>query len=364
MSITKIFVNYPGISYYILLLILFTLFVAWRKWYILDKRNLFRQKLFWLAVGVPLVSFFYFGAFAWYGKTPVLSAHGYARFYEISKFPLLLLASSVPLASIVNNIHRTIQTEAQIEAAEKKNAIDRHLAHEKNFVEKAKELLSFDIRNVLNANDDLIKYKFPEHIYAPDDLEVNIFKTHQLKVTNPYSLYSRIYSDSTIFPSSDYTANIDFLNKILSLFNSIDSRLNIKTSSKDLTNDNYIEILNSISFDVASILDILNVECTSNLRIQIVKEKITMITFCPHEMIFADIIEATYYITKKLISLAYGIELKTYQHINNYLYTDNLRFKFDEHIDAVTDFYSPEWTSYTSSCYCIEDDGDKLAAEH
>ncbi|HBM8578365.1 TPA: hypothetical protein L0V48_004559, partial [Escherichia coli] len=131
---------------YILAIILFAFVSIYKKWYILDKRNLFQQKLFWISIAVPLLSFIYFGAFAWFGKIPVLSAHGYARFYEISKFPLLILASSVPLASIVNNIHRTIQTEAQINSSEIKNAIDRHFAHEKNFVDKIKEISSFTMQ--------------------------------------------------------------------------------------------------------------------------------------------------------------------------------------------------------------------------
>ncbi|MBN3121960.1 hypothetical protein [Pectobacterium brasiliense] len=191
MIIRNFFYNHPGIFYYLLAIFILIIISTWKKWYILDKRNLFHQKLFWLSVGVPTISFIYFGIFAWWGKTPVLSAHGYARFYDISKFPLLLLASSVPLASIVNNIHRTIQTEAQIETSETKNAIDRHLAHEKNFIEKAKEILLYDIRNAVNHKGELKTLIFTDEDISPEEAATNLLKTSNLKVTNPYLLYSQ-----------------------------------------------------------------------------------------------------------------------------------------------------------------------------
>lgn len=86
-----------GIMFYVVMLI-YILYLTYKyKWYLLNEQNLIKQKLFWLSIGIPVLSFFYFGIFAWWGKVPVLSAHGYTRFYEISKFPLMLLASSVPL---------------------------------------------------------------------------------------------------------------------------------------------------------------------------------------------------------------------------------------------------------------------------
>lgn len=82
-----------GIMFYVVMLI-YILYLTYKyKWYLLNEQNLIKQKLFWLSIGIPVLSFFYFGIFAWWGKVPVLSAHGYTRFYEISKFPLMLLNS-------------------------------------------------------------------------------------------------------------------------------------------------------------------------------------------------------------------------------------------------------------------------------
>lgn len=363
MIITKFINNHPGIFYYILALVILTIISLSRKWHVLDKRNLFRQKLFWISIGVPTISFVYFGAFAWWGKTPVLSAHGYARFYEISKFPLLLLASSVPLASIVNNIHRTIQTEAQIETAETKNAIDRHLAHEKNFIEKAKEILSYDIRTAVNHKGDLKTFIFRGEDILPEEAATNLLKTSNLKVTNPYLLYSQIYKESTIFPTSKYTPCKEVISKIECLLTAIDDALNVYDGLDKLSPQQYLERLECVSYNSALILDILNVECTSNLLIEIKVEESSIYTFTNNEMIFIDILEATYYIAKKFISLVYGVHLKKYNNINNYLYNGQQRFNFENHIENVVDFFSPEWGAYTTDIYSINFNDDKLAKE-
>ncbi|MEQ9902328.1 hypothetical protein [Pectobacterium aroidearum] len=362
----RIIISHSGVFFYTSVILLLIIISIWRRWYILDKKNLFQQKLFWISIGVPLLSFFYFGAFAWYGKSPVLSAHGYARFYEISKFPLLLLASAVPLASIVNNIHRTIQTEAQIEAAETKNAIDRYLAHEKNFVEKAKELLTYDIRSAVNHKGELKNITFHGDNIKPEDAETNVLKTRNLKVSNPYLLYSKIYKESTIHPTSSYEPNIYFLKKIETLLKSIDDNLIINTDIKQLSTNEYIERLNAISYNTVLLLDTLNVECTSNLLTTIKKGNISIITFTINENIFIDILEAAYYISKKLVSLIYGTELENYYHLRSYLYSDSAgnRFDFHDNIKNVYDFHSPEWKSYASAFYCINPDDENLAVEN
>lgn len=356
--------NHPGIFYYLVVITILITISIWKKWYILDKRNLFHQKLFWLSVGIPTISFIYFGAFAWWGKTPVLSAHGYARFYEISKFPLLLLASSVPLASIVNNIHRTIQTEAQIETSETKNAIDRHLAHEKNFIEKAKEILSYDIRSAVNHKGELKTIIFTNEDIPPDDAATNLLKTSILKVTNPYFLYSKIYKESTIFPTSSYNPCQEFILKINESFKAIDDALDSNKILHTLPPQEYLEKLKCVSYNTALILDALNVECTSNLLTEIKVEDTSIYIFTNDEMIFVDILEATYYICKKFIPLVYGIHLKKYDNIDNYLYNGKQRFNFESSVENVADFYSPEWESYTSDVYATNYDGDKLATEN
>lgn len=157
-----------GLTAYISITVfVFYLFYT-KKWFILTERNLFTQKLFWLSIGYPLFSFIYFGIFSWWGKTPVLNAHGYARFYEISKFPLLLLASAAPLGAIVNNIHRTIQTEKQIEEAKRKNLSDSYYSHFKHVVDYFTNLpakkLKLDLHYDNNFSQEF-SISYPVHLY-------------------------------------------------------------------------------------------------------------------------------------------------------------------------------------------------------
>ena len=117
---------------------------------------------------IPFIFIFYFGIFSWWGKSPVLSAHGYARFYEISKFPLLLLASSAPLGAIVNNIHRTIQTEKQIEEARRKSLSDSYYSHFKHVVDYFTSLppkkINLDVTYHNKFNQEF-KISYPIHLY-------------------------------------------------------------------------------------------------------------------------------------------------------------------------------------------------------
>ena len=86
-------------------------------WFELNDNNLFKQPLFIASILLPFQYFILFGCWVWRDHSLQLTTDGFANFLNISKLPLLLLASSVPLASIVNNIHRTIQTASQIQSA-------------------------------------------------------------------------------------------------------------------------------------------------------------------------------------------------------------------------------------------------------
>ncbi|MGG2471297.1 hypothetical protein [Enterobacter hormaechei] len=180
------------IVYFFIFSLVLTLFYK-KKWFILTEKNLFTQKLFWLSVGFPVFSFFYFGLFSWWGKTPSLNPNGYAHFYEISKFPLMILASAVPLGAIVNNIHRTIQTEKQITESEKKNRIDLYFNHFKLHTELFKQIKTTEIKCNFTHND------------------VDFSAIYQLHVKHPLELYRKCYPKS--FESS-LELNMDYINSI------------------------------------------------------------------------------------------------------------------------------------------------------
>lgn len=171
---------------HIAIIILFLLFSHYKGWLRLDHRSLFQQKLFWFSIALPIFSFFYYGTFSWWGHYPNLSASGFEIFYAISKVPLLFLAASVPLASIVNNIHRTIQTEKQINEAERKNLADSYYNHFKHTLDLLKNIESKELS--LRSGGE----KFT------------------LKINNPVSLYSEIYTDSSYTNGSSYKINENF----------------------------------------------------------------------------------------------------------------------------------------------------------
>jgi len=172
-----------------------------RNWLILNHESLFKQNLFWLAIAVPFVTFISFGAWVWWGKTPILSAHGFERFLIISKLPLLFLAASVPLTSIVNNIHRTIQTEKQIIEAEKKNKLDSYYSHIKFYTDYFKSL--------------------PERKICKNIQGKEYEKT--LKISYPTQLYKELYPKSNPNNGVEYTTNRAHTALILQLWGEINS---------------------------------------------------------------------------------------------------------------------------------------------
>lgn len=128
---------------YFLFLILTGVVLWHRKWYVINHFSLLRQGFFWWAIVVPVLSFIYFGYFAWSGYSVSLDSEGFNEFIKISKLPMGLLSLSMPFVAIVIGVHRSIQTREQIEATtnqititKKKNSLDEYYAREKNFLDK------------------------------------------------------------------------------------------------------------------------------------------------------------------------------------------------------------------------------------
>lgn len=173
------------------------------KWWKLNHHNLFKQKLFWLSIGLPFITFISFGLWVWWGKDPSLTSKGFERFLIISKLPLLFLAASVPLAAIVNNIHRTIQTEKQISEAEQKNKADSYYSHVKFYVDILKALPETEIKQTI-ANKEYTK---------------------TIKILYPLSLYKKLYPNSNTIHGAEYAADTKHISEILSTWLNINETL-------------------------------------------------------------------------------------------------------------------------------------------
>ncbi|TDN58455.1 hypothetical protein [Scandinavium goeteborgense] len=346
-------IDNPAICSYLLALLIIFAIIIWRKWYILNKENLFKQKLFWFSIGIPLFSFIYFGAFAWWGETPILSAHGYARFYEISKFPLLILASSVPLASIVNNIHRTIQTESQINTSESKNAIDRYLAHEKNIIEKIKEITIFNILEIKDAKGEIKKNKYnSEHKIAIRDT---------VSISNPYHLYKKIYPTTTMDVNSDYNFDREFIEQIVESLNIINESLERNATNNTLISP-CLNKLNTVSYNIALLFEHL---CIDNISLAFYKIRTSnneIKIFTDDEFIFLEILEAAYYISTKLIFIMTGSQPPTFNNIISYIYDSEPTFNLFDNVEGTHHIYSPSWLIYVTPEVIVKSNGDNMAA--
>lgn len=101
----------------------------------MNAEPLTRQPLFKAALLIPIVSFLLLGGIVWKGHSIQIDAEGFNNFLTISKLPLAVLSLSIPFGVIVNNIHRTIQTDTQIKESQKKNTMDGFYSHRKNTME-------------------------------------------------------------------------------------------------------------------------------------------------------------------------------------------------------------------------------------
>ncbi|AOR61692.1 hypothetical protein [Pectobacterium wasabiae] len=188
------------LSIYILSAIAILIIAYKNKWYEFNHYNLFKQKIFWVAIFFPILSFLYFGIFCWIGSKPKLDSDGMITFIEISKFPLLCLAMTIPFGAIVSNLHRTYQTEAQIKLSDIKNNMDAYYAHYKHYTEIFSKVESIEL-NLKNAEK-----------YIPAYYKVN------LKILNPHTIYKKSFPKSSPLNGPQYTPSLAIIKLQLNFF--------------------------------------------------------------------------------------------------------------------------------------------------
>lgn len=227
-----------SVIYFSLLIIFSVSFIKYRL-YRLNHNSLLVQPLFWASIAVPLITCLFLGSLVWIEKLHSFSitTHGYQRFIEISKLPLLILAAAVPLASIVNNLHRTIQTEKQINESEQKNKTDIYYAHVKFQTDYFKTLPE----TVLSEKISLTRVdsKFYEN-------EIKEY-SKIIKVAYPLALYHKLYPNSNPINGVEYEANREHTKTILKSWANINKTLtNIEKLKSTLSREktyNDIELL-------------------------------------------------------------------------------------------------------------------------
>lgn len=212
------------------------------NWLKLNEKNLLKQPLFIASIIIPLEMFILYGLWAWKGHSLDFTSEGFNQFLDISKLPLLILASSVPLASIVNNIHRTTQTENQIEKTQKqinlvieKNKTDSYYSHLKSYADIFKTLPAFKISR-LNKNDGSTEYI-------------------ELSVVHPYTLYKNIFKSSSIDNGYSTTVEDGFIKKTKHLYNKINKSLTSKNTTHDIQLSN-LQLIESHIIELCRLLGI------------------------------------------------------------------------------------------------------------
>ncbi|EQA1638129.1 hypothetical protein O1F62_RS20965 [Enterobacter hormaechei] len=201
----------------ILFIVFYLLYLYKIKAFSMNAEPLTHQALFKAALVIPIVSFILLGGIAWSGHSLQLDGEGMNNFLNISKLPLAALSLSIPFGVIVNNIHRTIQTDKQIKEAESKNSMDRFYAHRKNTIEI---LQNTELTSIFVVNDEV-----------------------KLAFENSYSIYKRFYPHASI-KSNDYSSPseiIDDANKLFIQLNTLLTKTEFDTEEDYYQHLNYIE---------------------------------------------------------------------------------------------------------------------------
>lgn len=172
MFIETIIEKHTGLSYllislYIFYLLMETVLCIKNKAFKMDEKPLTKQYLFKQAIRIPLMSSIYFGLFSWLGHPPLFNSVGFNNFIAISKLPMALLSLSIPFVAVVSNIHRTVQTNRQIEEAKQKNLSDSHYSHLKFVTDYFSNLPGQVVTRKRNHGIKEITYKvsYPIHLY-------------------------------------------------------------------------------------------------------------------------------------------------------------------------------------------------------
>ncbi|WP_275074860.1 hypothetical protein [Providencia rettgeri] len=209
------------VAYFSILFFIFFCMYCYRGYFRLTEKSLDKQKLFWAALIIPILSFLYFGIPIWWGYSIDISKDGYSEFLKVSALPLYILASAPIMAAFVANTHRTKQTERQIIESEKKNTVDIYFTIKKNIIEQLSNLNNKYSKN--NCNGHLIYKKFfIQHGHYSSKLNLSHFRYLNDKIKPlhaDYHYFSTSYSN--IEDELEVEINSNYVNRFIKYMGSI-----------------------------------------------------------------------------------------------------------------------------------------------
>lgn len=153
----------------------------------MNAKPLTEQYLFKQSIRLPCVLALFIGLFSWFGHYPQFDSAGFNNFIQLSKLPIGILSLVIPFVAVVNNIHRTIQTNTQIEEAKKKNISDSYYSHFKHITDYYRTLPSKSLKTI-NSVVSNTSYLFDEY--------QSVIK-YQYCISYPVHLYKFIYIDNS-----------------------------------------------------------------------------------------------------------------------------------------------------------------------
>ncbi|MBN7768238.1 hypothetical protein JYP33_21070, partial [Pectobacterium brasiliense] len=141
----------------------------------LNEKRLSNQWLFWFFIVTPLIFSIALCIPLWKETSFNFSSTGYTNFLSMFSLPIGVLSLSIPLVAIVAHIHRTIQTEVQIQESRGKNLSDTFYSHHKYHIEEFSKIHPLKIEFTLHHPKKEIK-EYESEIKKPIKLYYSLFE--------------------------------------------------------------------------------------------------------------------------------------------------------------------------------------------
>ncbi|EDF9595737.1 hypothetical protein GCC33_08640 [Salmonella enterica] len=317
-------------SFYSLVALLFFFFylafeliyISARNAFSMNSEPLTKQALFWSSIRIPFISFIYFGLFSWANYKFQFNQEGFNNFISISKLPLGLLSLCIPFVAIVNNIHRTIQTDEQIQQTKLKNRTDLFYSHQKNYIEYFNTSIKKNVYIIETMES-------PHSIVTKKVVESEI----EIKIIAPFKLYKKIFNKASTY-DNDFSISTTLINSLKSLWRGIDAL--IDELRYTVHEPDCFEIIYKIESAMTSI--------SSNLQFSPIITKYSFIIdtnsfyFCSrfeNEENLKRVLKAYFLLTQDILDT---IDLKAY----GYIVPDAV-----VQYSYMSEYIFPEWNSWT-----------------
>ncbi|EEW7483612.1 hypothetical protein D6021_20230 [Escherichia coli] len=316
-------------SFYSLLALLFFFFylaceliyISARNAFSMNSEPLTKQALFWSSIRIPFISFIYFGIFSWVNYKFQFNQEGFNNFISISKLPLGLLSLCIPFVAIVNNIHRTIQTDEQIQQTKTKNRTDLFYSHQKNYIEYFNTSIKKNVYIIETMES-------PHSIVIKKEIETEV----EIKIIAPFKLYKKIFNQASTY-DNDFSVSTSIIHTLRSLWKGIDDLIDeLRNTESEV---DCFEIIYKIESAMASI--------SSNLQLSPIITKNSFIIdtksfyFCSrfeNEENLKRVLKAYFLLTQDILDT---IDLKAY----GYIVPDSV-----VQYSYMNDHIFPEWKSW------------------